>query len=78
MFSGIGFDEIFFIGILAALFLDIKQVAKVMKWIRTTRGKLANWQYDLEEKMDEYIRPASETPPTVSPPKHLQNQSTAE
>jgi 5-formyltetrahydrofolate cyclo-ligase len=78
MFSGIGFDEIFFIGILAALFLDIKQVAKVMKWIRTTRGKLANWQYDLEEKMDEYIRPASETPLTVSPPKHLQNQSTAD
>ena len=52
--SGLGFDEIFFILILMAVFFDAKQIAKALKWLRITRGKLMNLQYDFEEKLDEF------------------------
>lgn len=49
---GLGFEEIIVILILSVLLFDAKQVAQALKWFRTTKNKLANLQYDIEQKLE--------------------------
>lgn len=52
---GLGFEEIIVILILSVLLFDAKQVAQALKWFRTTKNKLANLQYDIEQKLEGVI-----------------------
>lgn len=58
----LGLDELLIIGILAAFFLDAKKIAQAFKWIRVTRYRLNNLQYDLEEKVDNYLNMSPDAP----------------
>lgn len=61
----LGLDELLIVGILAAFFLDAKKIAQAFKWIRITRHRLNNLQYDIEEKVDNYLN-------MTEPPKKTQ------
>jgi 5-formyltetrahydrofolate cyclo-ligase len=52
----LGIDEMLVIGILAAFFVDAKKLVQGFKWIRTTRSRLTNLQFDIEEKVDNYLK----------------------
>lgn len=79
----LGLDELLIVGILAAFFLDAKKIAQAFKWIRITRHRLNNLQYDIEEKVDNYLNMSeppqktrqipgvSETPPRPQAAKAL-------
>jgi 5-formyltetrahydrofolate cyclo-ligase len=69
----LGLDELLVIGILAAFFLDAKKLAQAFKWIRVTRNRLNNLQYDIEEKVDEYLHVNSQPGkmPNVKTPTNI-------
>ncbi len=52
----LGIDEMLVIGILAAFFVDAKKLVQAFKWVRTTRSRLTNLQFDIEEKVDNYLK----------------------
>ena len=47
MFNGFGFDEMFLLALVGILFVKPEQLGQLLRWIRQTRGKLANFQYDI-------------------------------
>jgi 5-formyltetrahydrofolate cyclo-ligase len=53
---GLGFEEMIVILVLSILLFDAKQVASALKWLRTTKNKLANLQYDIEQKLEGVIQ----------------------
>jgi 5-formyltetrahydrofolate cyclo-ligase len=60
---GLGFEEIIVILILSILLFDAKQVAQALKWLRTTKNKLANLQYDIEQKLEGVIEETIQVTP---------------
>lgn len=73
----LGLDELLIIGILAAFFLDAKKIAQAFKWIRVTRYRLNNLQYDLEEKVDNYLNMSPDSPGKARI-KEIKSQETAD
>ena len=55
---GLGFDELLVLAAVAAFFFQKKDVANLLRWFKTTRGKLANWQYELEDKIESLTQEA--------------------
>jgi 5-formyltetrahydrofolate cyclo-ligase len=60
---GLGFEEIIVILILSVLLFDAKQVAQALKWFRTTKNKLVNLQYDIEQKLEGVVEKSVKVTP---------------
>ena len=76
MLNGLGFDEMLLLAFLALLFVKPQQIGQILKWVRTTRAKLANFQYDLEEKVDTYVQSNLDPKQPVKPkPNSIPNNT---
>ncbi len=79
LLNGLGLDEMFLIGVLGVLFIQPKQLAKLLHWFRTTRGKLANMRYDFEDKMEKVLRESVDPDSTPQlKPLHTPTATTTE
>ncbi len=79
MLNGLGFDEMFLLSVLGLLFIKPQQLGQMLRWIRTTRGKLANFRFDLEEKVDQFVHenldPTANPKAKITPASQLTNKA---
>ena len=75
MLNGFGIDEMFLIGIIGVLFVSPKQLAQLLHWVRTTRGKINNMRYDFEDKMEKMVKENldPDSMPRVQAPSNIKN-----
>jgi 5-formyltetrahydrofolate cyclo-ligase len=73
---GLGFDELILIAAVAAFFFDKKDIGNILRWFKTTRAKLANWQYELEDKIESLTQEAKNSIQIdLKPSAHIQNNA---
>ncbi|MGL1935282.1 MAG: hypothetical protein OCD01_09685 [Fibrobacterales bacterium] len=68
MLNGLGMYEVLFILIASLFLIDIKKVARLIKWFRDLKVKWSNLQRDIEDQIADHL---DETPQVASGPKAL-------